>query len=283
MLTPTRARRRRRAGPARPGGRGSTRTPTRWPAPGRRACPGWPACRRRRASAGRAARPAPPSRPPRSARRARRAPRRAARGRRPRWRRRSAPTAAGSLPATRVTSRTPCPESARCASGASASRPATRTASRCGRCEVRATARSCSSGCELDHGRPADLGEGDDQRHGGRVAPGVRGDGPRPAVEQRRAGRQRAGALAAGHRVRADVPRQGGGVHRAGQLAQRRRLHRADVGHHGLASRSAPRRRPRRGGRAGRRRRRAAARPPARRDGPRPGRRRCGRARARRR
>ena len=52
----------------------------------------------------------------------------------------------GSPAATRVTSRTPCPDSARCSRGASVSRPAATAASRCGRCEVRATAWSCSSG-----------------------------------------------------------------------------------------------------------------------------------------
>ena len=54
-----------------------------------------------------------------------RAPRRAGRARRRRWRRRSAATARGRSAATRVTSRTPWPDSARCSAGASASRPAT--------------------------------------------------------------------------------------------------------------------------------------------------------------
>ena len=112
---------------------------------------------------------------------------------------------AGSPPATRVTSRTPCPESARCSGGASASRPATSTASRCGRWEVRATATSCSSGAISSAVAPH-VRQGDHGVDRLRAGACVRDDRPRAAVEERRRRGQRAGPLAARHRVRPDVP-----------------------------------------------------------------------------
>ena len=258
------SRRRRTAGPARPGGRARRRTPTRWPGPGRRACPGWPACRRPRARADRRERVAVARRRPR------RSGRRAGRGTSPRSSSTAsalAPTIcchmAGSLPATRVTSRTPWPDSARWPSGASASCPATRAASRCGRCEVRATARSCSSGGSRTRTAPHSAASSSTSADRAGVGRGVGGDRPGSAVEERRARGQRSGPLAAGHRVRPDVPSQEVGLHGRGDLVQRPGLHAAHVGDDrvGLGQRADAA--PRRAGRAARPRRRAGDGPPA--------------------
>ena len=58
----------------------------------------------------------------------------------------------------------------------------------------------------------------------------VRRDRPRPAVEERGGGGQRAGPLAAGHRVAADVAGEQVLVGVVGDLRQRQALHAADVG-----------------------------------------------------
>ena len=127
-VDPDLARRRRRAGPARRGGRAPRRRPTRVGRAGPPCLPGIAA------GAGDAAGqdlaevgPASPARRPRSgASRSvahlaeqRRAPPSALAGHD------LLATAPGRRPATRVTSRTPWPDSARCSAGASASRPAT--------------------------------------------------------------------------------------------------------------------------------------------------------------
>ena len=204
-VDPDLARRRRTTGPAPPGGRAPRRTPRRWPARDRRACRGWPACRRPRGSGSRS-RLASSSLASTSTSRSsssctsRRISLTAAWFARMIWLHMS-----GSPAAIRVTSRTPWPESDRCSGRASASCPAVSTASRCGRCEVRATARSCSTGesaHRLGAAQPGErLDEGDRLRRGVHV----RGDRPRPA---RRTGRRRgegARALAARHRVAAHV------------------------------------------------------------------------------
>ena len=130
-----------------------------------------------------------PRRPRSSGRRGRRAPPPAGRARRSALDSRICCHSAGSLAATRVTSRTPCPERARCSGGAAASRPATRTAARWGRCEIRATARSCSAG-SISSGRGSALEhERLDQAHRARVAP-RRGASP-PTGGRRRGPRWR--------------------------------------------------------------------------------------------
>ena len=111
----------------------------------------------------------------------------------------------GSPAATRVTSRTPCPDSARCSRGASVSRPAATAASRCGRCEVRATAWSCSAGEKVTGVAPHSRASSVTCATASGRRGVVRGDRPGPAVEQRRRRRERPGPLAAGHRVAADV------------------------------------------------------------------------------
>ena len=138
---------------------------------------------------------------------------------------------AGSPPATRVTSRTPCPESARCSGGASASRPATSTASRCGTWEIRATATSCSSGAISSGVAPHSRARARTVSTAAGPGAGVRRDRPRAAVEQRRGRGERAGPFGARHRVRPDVPLQAG---RLGDHAERRALDAAHIGDDGV-------------------------------------------------
>jgi hypothetical protein len=77
-------------------------------------------------------------------------------------------------------------------------------------------------------GEPGQGGHGLGRRRVGGV---VRHHGPRTAVEQGRAGGEGAGPLAAGHRVAADVPLDPAD---AVERPQRRRLHAAHVGDHGV-------------------------------------------------
>ena len=190
--------------------------------------------------AGDARRPASPRAPPRSppptaamtASSCARAPRSAGRAPGRRWPRRSARRATGSPAATRVTSRTPWPDSARWPDGASTRLPAARAASRCGTCEVRATAASCSTGLSRSGTAPATRASSSTRSTTAGSAVVVRRDRPRTSVEQRGGRRERTGPLAAGHRVAADVPLEAGG---AGQLGQRAGLHAADVGDDGVA------------------------------------------------
>ena len=65
----------------------------------------------------------------------------------------------GSPAATRVTSRTPWPDSDRWAAGASASAPAISAATTWGTWEVRATAASCSSGLKKNGVAPHRVGQ----------------------------------------------------------------------------------------------------------------------------
>ena len=256
------ARRRRTAGPARRGGRARRRRPTRVGA--RRAA----VLARDRAGAG-DARGQQLAEHGRGRRRSRRRCSDVELARGPRASRPcSAPAlavticchSAGSPAATRVTSRTPWPgqrEVARRAPRRAGRRPA--TASRCGRCEVRATAWSCSSGVTRPATAPQTAASASTSATAPAGEPACGRDRPRPAVEQRGAGGQRAGPLAAGHRVAADVAAQ----RRRRACARRPRsglgLDAADVGDHGVACGAAPRRSRRRGGRAGPRPRPAAA------------------------
>ena len=186
-------------------------------APGRRACRGWRGCRRRpRRAARRAPSPVAVGDRARAARRARRGTssqqRRAAR-------RALAVTicshSAGSPPAIRVTSRTPCPDSARW-SGGRVGQPAGDQRGQ----QVRQVR-------DAGHRPVVLLGGHPDRRRRRTARPArstsatasgsdvvVRGDRPRPAVEEGRRRGQRAGPLAAGHRVAADVaaPALGAGV-----------------------------------------------------------------------
>ena len=140
---------------------------------------------------------------------------------------------AGSLAATRVTSRTPCPERARCSAGAAARRPATSTAARCGRWEMRATARSCSPGSITSGAAPHSSTSASTRRTASGRACGVRRDRPGTSVEEGRAGGEGSGALAAGHRVRADVAGEVVRSDPAGHLLERSGLDAADVGDDG--------------------------------------------------
>ena len=185
-------------------------------APGRRACRGWPGCRRRRGRGSRRAGARSPSATRVDAARrasvadlARAAP--------------STAVGVGGddlLPQRRVAGGDPgdvahaLPGEREVLGGAR--RPAGRrraTASRCGRCEVRATARSCSSGRQPHRRRrrTAAASASTSATAAGSDAV-VRGDRPGPAVEQRGARGQRAGPLAAGHRVAADVARRASGA-----------------------------------------------------------------------
>ena len=92
-------------------------------------------------------------------------------------------------------------------------------------------------------------------------------DGPRPAVEERGRRGQRTGALAAGHRVAADVPLDAGHARDRGERAG---LHAADVGDDRVRCRAARARSRCRGGRAARRPRPAAGGPRAARGRPAP-------------
>ena len=111
----------------------------------------------------------------------------------------------GSPAAIRVTSRTPWPESDRCSGWASASCPAVSTASRCGRCDVRATARSCSTGESRTGSAPHSRASASTSptAFGEECTCGVIAHG-RPSNSAAVAG-ERTGPLAAGHRVAAHV------------------------------------------------------------------------------
>ena len=122
----------------------------------------------------------------------------------------------GSLAAMRVTSRTPCPARPSAAFGASTNRRAMRLETTCGTWETSATPRSCSSGVISTRVAPRSRMRSS-MALGALVADGVvRGDDPGAPDEQVGARGERAAALAAGQRVRADVAGDvGAGVARA--------------------------------------------------------------------
>ena len=102
-----------------------------------------------------------------------------------------------------------------------------REASRCGTCDVRATALSCSVGVNITGTAPQTSTSAATRTYGpsgrGAVVPA---DGPRAAGEQVGGRRERSGPLTARHRVAADVPRCG---RVRGDLSERSRLHAAHV------------------------------------------------------
>ncbi len=140
---------------------------------------------------------------------------------------------AGSPAAIRVTSRTPWPERARWRGSASSNCPATSTAIRCGRWEVQGDRAVVLARRDPDGRGAARSREQLDGVHRLVRGRGMRGDRPRAAVEQRGAGGERAGALAAGHRVAADVVRERLGTDQPADPLHERPLHAPDVGDQG--------------------------------------------------
>ena len=147
---------------------------------------------------------------------------------------------AGSPAAIRVTSRTPCPDSARCAGGdvgqlaGRRARPSGAAGATCGPPPGRARSgviRTTAAPHAAASASTVATAAGSD------VACGVTAQG-RPSKSAALAG-QRTGALAARHRVAADVAGERRGVDGRGHLRQRLPLHAADVGDHGAAVASA--------------------------------------------
>ena len=166
----------------------------------------------------------------------------------------------GSPAAILVTSRTPCPDSDRCSGWASASCPAVSTASRCGRCDVRATARSCSTGVSRTGSAPHSRASASTSWTASGDGVHVWRDRPRSPLEQRARSRP------ADRTARC---RPSGGCRRSRPAGPRRRGRRSA---RTAGSSRCPRRSPlprargpprptRRCGRAGRRRRSAVRRP----------------------
>ena len=218
-----------------------TKTDARRPRRARRACPGSRGCR-----------PRPRSRiSPSAARSPRRRPRRSGRraGRGPRSSRPATAAAfpvticcqsAGSPPAIRVTSRTPWPRARGGRSGASASRPATsdgqqvRAGARSGRRPGRAPPGSAVRGSAPHSRASSSTAAVAAARRSARA--GVTAHG-RPSNSVG-AGRQRAGPLAARHRVAADVPLDA--RRRPSSARSGAGLDAADVGDDGVGRRERP-------------------------------------------
>ena len=147
----------------------------------------------------------------------------------------------GSLAATRVTSRIPCPDNATAGSVRSRSRPATSEDASWGTWETTATAASCSAGLIVETVPPAATARLFDRRDRGVGRLVVRDDHPGAAVEEVPAGGDRTGTLATRHRVRPGIPGQVSPA--SPHVLEHRDLDRRHVGDDGVRPRARARRR----------------------------------------
>ena len=141
----------------------------------------------------------------------------------------------GSLAATRVTSRTPCPARLTAALGASMKRRGHQA-----RDHLRHVRDEGDAGVVLLrrhlHERRAEVEDEVVDRAGALVADGVvRRDHPRASDEEVGAAAEGAAALAPGHRVRADVAAEVGAE--LGEFREHGQLHAGDIGHDGVGER----------------------------------------------